>query len=117
MSDSAKIFNPKDDSLNERVRAYRSTHQAWQNVEASLKYANDPEWSDTLGESEELDFAHDLILDSMKLALQSFTAVDIDQALTLGLINPSEASEMTNEKRYAERQQELEQEQESSFKL
>jgi len=92
------IFNPLDDSLAERIRAYRSVQEAWMNIEASLKVANDPEWSATLGESQELEEAHKIILGSLQEATQALSVEDIDKAKEQGLMSEDEAYQFVKEK-------------------
>jgi len=92
------IFNPLDDSLTERLRAYRSVHEAYLNIEASLKLADDPEWVNTLGDPQLLDEAHKTIVDSLQEATQSITIEEIDQAKEQGLMSNDEAYEFVKEK-------------------
>ena len=98
MLENAHIFNPLNDSLAERVKAYRSVYKAWLNIEASLKQADDPEWSNTLGESQELEDAHNIIMESMVMATNSLSIEEIDQATDQGLMSKEEASELVQEK-------------------
>jgi len=92
------IFNPLDDSLAERIRAYRSVQEAYMNIEASLKYADDPEWSDTLGEHQGLEEAHKIIVESFQEATQALSVEDIDKAKEQGLMSNDEAYEFVKEK-------------------
>ncbi|WP_201339297.1 hypothetical protein [Isorropodon fossajaponicum symbiont] len=45
MSNNAHIFTPKDDSLFERVSAYKSVAKDYFNAEASVKFSDDKKWS------------------------------------------------------------------------
>lgn len=92
------IFNPLDDSLAERIRAYRSVHEAWLNIEASLKVADDPEWSNTLGERQDVETAHKDILEGFQEALQAISVEDIDNAKEQGLMSEDEGYEFVKEK-------------------
>ncbi len=98
MLKNAHIFNPLDDSLAERVKAYRSVYDAWLNVEASLKQADDSEWSNTLGETQDLEEAHNIISHSMVMATSSLSIEEIDQATDQGLMSKEEASQFVQEK-------------------
>ncbi|MGH1540667.1 MAG: hypothetical protein ACRBHB_09605 [Arenicella sp.] len=92
------IFNPLNDSLAERIRAYRSVQKAYVNIEASLKFADDPEWIDTLGETQDIEEAHKIIVDSLQEATQAITVEDIDKAKEQGLMSEDEAYEFVKEK-------------------
>ncbi|MFQ3247551.1 MAG: hypothetical protein ACI9SP_004208 [Arenicella sp.] len=98
MLENAHIFNPLNNSLAERVKAYRSVYKAWLNVEASLKQADDPEWSNTLGESQELEEAHNIIMESMVMATNALSIEEVDQATDQGLMSKDEASEFVQER-------------------
>lgn len=71
MPNSASIFNPKDNSLEERIVAFKSVLYANNNIELSLKYNNDKLWSDRLGTSEEVKLAQKINEQSLKQAFKS----------------------------------------------
>ena len=96
MTQPDTIFNPKDNSLEARIQAYRSVMKAWYNAEASLKAMDNDEWSHTLGEKEEIVKAHDIILNSLNTCTREISLNEIKQAKELGLINDSEAQEFIN---------------------
>jgi len=98
MLENAHIFNPMNDSLAEKVKAYRSVHEAWLNIEASMRQADDPEWSNTLGEANELEEAHDIIMRSMVKATESLSVEEIDQATDQELMSKEEATQFMREK-------------------
>lgn len=98
MPKNAHIFNPLSNSLADKVNAYRSVHDAWLNIEASIKQADDPEWSSTLGDKQDLEEAHTIIMGSMVKATNSLSIEEIDQATDQGLMSRKEASEFVREK-------------------
>ena len=98
MKQSAHIFDPKDDSLEARIEAYRSVQEAWISIEESLKHWNDPEWQNALGEYSELEEAHKIVLNSLNEATQSIAVEDVDKAKEQGLMTSDEAYEFVKEK-------------------
>ncbi|MCW8930999.1 MAG: hypothetical protein OQL19_12270 [Gammaproteobacteria bacterium] len=102
MTQADTIFTPKDNSLEERIKAYRSVVGAWYNAEASLKAMDNDEWSHTLGEKEEIVKAHDIILNSLDTASKEISLNEMKQAKELGLLSDSEAQEFINNSRQEE---------------
>jgi hypothetical protein len=54
MPDNAHIFTLKDNPLFKRVSAYQTVFKSYPNAEVSLKFSDDENWSDTLGERQEM---------------------------------------------------------------
>lgn len=98
MVDNAHIYNPKDDSLAERVRAYRVVHQDYLNAEASLKFLDDDNWADTLGSREEVNQAHEVSLRSLQMAIEAINRTELSQAKEQGLLSKDEAHEIIENK-------------------
>lgn len=98
MTETAHIFHPKDDSIEARVEAYRNVHQAWLNAEASLKFMDDDEWGDTLGNREEIEKALQVSIHSLRVASNSFSKEEISEAKNSGLIDESEALDIIQNK-------------------
>lgn len=98
MLKNAHIFNPLNDSLAEKVRAYRGVHDAWRHIEASMEFVKDEEWSNSLGEAQELEQAHEIILRSLNMATEAFEVEEIDQAVDQGLMSKDEATKFIQEK-------------------
>lgn len=98
MTETAHIFHPKDDSIEARIEAYRNVHQAWLNAEASLKFMESDEWSDTLGSREEIEKALNVSSYSLKMASNSFSKEEISEAKNAGLIDESEALDIIQNK-------------------
>ncbi len=90
MSNVASTFNPKDNSLIERVNAFRAVLQENHNIELSLKYKNDKEW---LGTTEEIKYAQQVTQNSLQQAVKSLNKVDLQEAKTLGILSPEEAQQ------------------------
>jgi len=102
MTDNAHIFTPKDNSLSERVSAYQSVFKSYLNAEASLKFADDEKWSDTLGEREEIEQAYKISADSLKMATEQISVNEMKQAKEQGLIDQGELLEFVQNKRQQE---------------
>ncbi|PAJ74996.1 hypothetical protein CJF42_07230 [Pseudoalteromonas sp. NBT06-2] len=94
MPNSASIFNPKDNSLEERIVAFKSVLYANNNIELSLKYNNDKLWSDRLGTSEEVKLAQKINEQSLKQAFKSLNYADLQEAKSLGLLSQEEAKQI-----------------------
>jgi hypothetical protein len=71
MTETAHIFTPKDDSLEARIDAYRRVHEVWLNAEASAKFLDNDEWSDTLGDRYEVEQALNISIRSLYIAADS----------------------------------------------
>lgn len=80
MSDSAHLFTPLNDTLEERIRMYRSVFSAYQNADASMKLMDDKSWSESLGERKEVEQAYAIIESSLYLATKSINDSEIKQA-------------------------------------
>lgn len=105
MTDSAHLFNPKDNSLGERVRAYKQTIAALRNVQASKQLSGDTDWSNRLGSEEELDEASDIANRSVDLAISSFSNDEIQHLNNQQLLSTDELRELVKHKRQREMDQ------------
>ena len=74
------IFTPKDSSLEARIDAFRNVYEAWQNAEASMRFADDSQWKDSLGSKEEIQEALNISIRSLNLASGSFSKEEIREA-------------------------------------
>ncbi len=99
MNDTAHIFNPKDDSLDERVRAYRSCSSTLRNTKASLELVNDSAWSDRLGSREEIEQAHMIAKHSIEMAVNQLSQSEAERAVGQGLLDNQELKEIVQTKR------------------
>lgn len=102
MPDSAHLFTPLNDTLEERIRTYRSVFSAYQNAEASLKLMDDKNWSDSLGEREEVEQAYSIIEHSLFLATRSIEQSDVNNANEQCLMSDDELKEFIQLKRQLE---------------
>lgn len=114
ISNNAHIFTSKDDSLFECVSTYKSVAKDYSNVEASIKFADDEKWSDTLGEKEEIEQARKIMQDSLKMATDKISLDEIKQAKDQELINQGELIEFVKNKRLQEMKSSREKSQKSS---
>jgi hypothetical protein len=80
MIDNAHIFTPKDNSLFGRVSAYQYVFKSYLNAESSLKFADDENWADTLGERKEIEQADKISIDNLKIATEQISMSEIKQA-------------------------------------
>lgn len=101
MIDNPNIFNPKDNSLEEKINAYKNVYKAYLNAEASVSFAEDEEWEYTLGE-EEIEEAYKIMADSLKVATSKISTDEMQQAKEQGLINKHELFEFIQDKRQQE---------------
>ncbi|MCU7881242.1 MAG: hypothetical protein KZQ66_10110 [Candidatus Thiodiazotropha sp. (ex Lucinoma aequizonata)] len=104
MAYNEHIYTPEDDSLEARISAYKTVREAWLNAEASLKFLNDDEWSDSLGEREEVAQACDISIRSLHMATEAITQDELHKAQEHGLLNSDEVREFIQDKRQQEMQ-------------
>jgi len=100
----AHTYNPVDGSLAERVNAYQEVHANYQSVKTSQIVMDDKEWSDRLGEVQEVDQADDIISASLKKATQAIDLSELSQIKQLGLMNDEQLKELVKIKRQQESQ-------------
>jgi len=100
MQNTHTIFNPIDNSLKAKIKAYQSVVKAWYNSEASIKAMETDEWAYTLGEKKEVVKANDIIASSLQEATKKISEKDIQKAREQGFLTESEAREFTQNKRY-----------------
>ncbi len=100
MTDTAHIFNPQDDSLSERIRAYKSCADVLKNAKTSLELVDDKTWSDRLGSREEVEQAITIAEYSTKLAVSRLSQIDAERAVGNGLLSGEELKEFVRAKRH-----------------
>jgi len=91
MTSTAHFYNPKDDSLEERLRAYQEAFQAWQNIEASFKFHDEQECLDRLGSKEDLLKAQEITESTLDKAVFGLSNSEIQLAVDKGLISSQES--------------------------
>ena len=102
MTETAHIFTPTNDSLEERIRSYRSVSTAFNQAESSLDLIGDQEWSDVLGEREDVEQAYAITKRSLNMAVQSINADELQQAISAGLMTDREVRVFRQSSRLAE---------------
>ena len=95
MISSAQIFTPADNSLEARIQAYKAMRNELKNIDASLKLTQSKEWRDRLGNEEELQQAHSIIKNSLRVTLNNIRDVDLEQAKQQGLMSQNEIFEFS----------------------
>ena len=104
MNDTAHIFTPQNDSLESRIEAFRHVYESWQNAEASMRFADDDQWKDTLGSKEEIQEALNISDRSLHLASGSFSKEEIRQAQKNNLLQTHEVQKIVSTQRQGEMQ-------------
>jgi len=102
MSDIVHTFTPNDNSLSERVRAYKRTQDDFNSINASMDHVDDKEWTDSLGEKEEVNRAYEIIQNSMKMAFDSIEISELTEAKDQGLMTDIEVNDFIQTKRREE---------------
>jgi len=85
MSDTESIFNPLDDSLKERVRAYYAVCKA-----IALSEASRDQSEQYIGDAKQVSAAHKVLVRSLKVASQDVTDSDLQNAKQKGFLSDSE---------------------------
>lgn len=87
---SASTYNPNDQSLEEKIKAFKKVYQDFKNLETCLKSKSQ---FDSLGTSEELLKAHTIAKNSVNYAIQSLRHKDLIKANEEGLLSRHEVDE------------------------
>lgn len=99
MQKSAHTYTVQDGSLEARVREYHTAQEAYERVQLSQLHADDPKWSDTLGEQVEIDVAEEVLKHSLSLAAGAIGLGEIADIVELGLMTEDEAHKLSQEKK------------------
>lgn len=97
MESTAHFYNPKDDSLDERIHAYKEAFRASQNVEASFRFYDQQGWEDRLGSKEDLQKAMEITQHTLDMAIDSFSIEEIHNLSKQNLVTQEEF-ELLNER-------------------
>lgn len=116
MQSQSHIFNPQDNTFDERIRSYKSVLNAYRNMESSLDYMNEREWSDRLGSSEEISEAQVIVDNSLKIAIDSIQPSEIQEAEAKGLLSSEDLRLIEQIERQQEIQKSREEKQQFSNK-
>lgn len=98
MQQSAHIKSTHDGSLEERVNEYHSAQEAFNAALLSQHAKKDPDWSDTIGEQEDIDIAEEILKTSLSLAAGAIGLGEIADIIELGLMTEDEAHRLSKEK-------------------
>ena len=98
MHKSAYIYTVHDGSLKARVSEYHSAQEAYERVQLSQLHADDPKWSDTLGEQVEIDVAEEVLKHSLSLATGAIGLGEIADIIEFGLMTEEETYRLSKEK-------------------
>ena len=74
---SAHFYHPKDDSLEEKTKAYQEAFKAWQNIEASFHFYDQEGWENCLGDKDELQSAMNITQNTLDKAISSFSREEL----------------------------------------
>ena len=96
------IFNPLNDSLSERVRAYYSVCQAFTHSQASLKHTQQFGELDYLGDEQHIKDASRIIYQSFEQANAKVSQADLQEAKERGLISQEQLVEIVQVRRSQE---------------
>ena len=107
MSNAAHIRQFGDGSLEHRVQEYHNARNGYDNVKLSRQLADDPKWSDTLGEQEDIDIAEEIMKTSLSMATGAIGVGEIADIIELGLMTEEEAQRLSEEKQKQEFKQKL----------
>ena len=84
------------------IDAYRNVYEAWQNAEASMRFADDDQWKDTLGSKEEIQEALQISAQSLHFASSSFSKEEIREAQKNNLLQTHEVQKIVSSQRQGE---------------
>jgi len=99
MESTAHFYNPKDDTLDERIRAYKEAFLAWQNVEASLRFHDQQGWEDRLGSKEDLLIAKEITENSLSKAVSGLSHSEMKLAVDKQLISSQESEYLLSQQK------------------
>lgn len=91
---SAHISTSEDNSLEERIRNYKSAYKAYEDVEASNRFSANKEWQNTLGTEEEIQQAKAIIKNSLEISVKAISNEDRKMALQAEMITEKENSQL-----------------------
>ena len=103
MTSNSNFYSPKDNSLEERLRAFQKAYKAWLDVEASFHFHDQEGWEDRLGSKEDLLGAKEIICTSLDMAVFALSNSEIEMALDQKLIAGVEADYFFSNKGYVDK--------------
>ena len=102
MSETPHTFHVGDGSLRHRIDEYLAALEAYGNVLTSQQFADDPEWSDTLGHKEDIAEAEKVLKHSLARVTKTIDVEELREALSQGLINEEQAQKFSQLKQTQE---------------
>jgi len=91
MPQPAHISFSKNETLEERVHNFKKAYQNYQDAISSKQASKNKTSENTLGTSEEIDYANQVTKDSLDMAVNNINEDEIKNARQLNLITPHEA--------------------------
>lgn len=102
MNSNAHIFHPQSNSLPHRVEAFISIFQHSKFLEEGMSHTDDQEQADVFGESEDLMEAQKIMQQSLNVAARSLNKIEIQDALSQGLLDKEQETKLLKLKRLEE---------------
>ena len=102
MNSHAHIFHPQSNSLPHRIETFISIFQHSKFLEQGMNHTDNQEQADTIGEREDLIDAQKIMQQSLSVAARSFNKIEIQDALSQGLLDKEQESELLKLKRLEE---------------
>ena len=90
---TATIFTPKDQSLDERIKAWKQVREANRQLKESVKISQS-DWLERLGDKKDRLFAQETIANSYLQASQCISKKELEQALENELLTRAEVHEL-----------------------
>jgi len=98
MTNTEHIYTPQENSLSERIRAYCAVREAYLNAEASLKFLDDDEWADRLGDREDVEKAYEISVRSLHMATEAIKQDELNEAVSQDLLSLDNVREVMQHK-------------------
>ncbi len=98
MSETPHTFHVGDGSLRHRIDDYLKALEAYGNVQTSMQFTHDTQWSDTLGHKEDIVEAEKILKQSLTRVTGAIDLKELKEALEKGLINEEQAQKFSQVK-------------------
>lgn len=99
MQHDAHIAEPEEGTLKNRIRYFKTVHEAHERVKASLSMLHEKSWAENLGEKEEVEEAAQITANSLHRALQELEEDDFQEAEELGYVKKQDLRKFIELKR------------------
>lgn len=109
MNDVESLFNPRDNSLAEKVNGYYAVCRDYSRVQSSLKQTEQGKNIHFVGDHSEVMSAYETISRSLADASNQVSSADLQQAKEQGIISEGQLFEMVQIQRQSELQKTREQ--------